>query len=108
MISTGTLYSATGITPTKKPIDKPIALFKLKLWDAPIISFLPHILVFYPLNDIVCIGAIQVCCCTIGKLHSDQAFDYCIQKFNVHAVIGLDSNDDKVVLNVDEYVLFIL
>ena len=30
----------TGITPTKKPIDKPIALSKLKLRDAPIISVL--------------------------------------------------------------------
>ena len=102
VISTGTLYSATGITPTKKPIDKPIALSKLKLWDAPIISLLPHTLVSDPRNNIVRIRIIEVCCRITGKLHSDQVFAHCIRKINKQQVIELDSKDDKVVRNVDE------
>ena len=44
----------------------------------------------------------EVWCCTNGKLYSVQVFAHWIRKFNVHAVMGLDSKDDKVVLNVDE------
>ena len=41
VISTDTLYTATGITPIKKPIKMQIAFSKLKLRNVPIISFYP-------------------------------------------------------------------
>ena len=48
------------------------------------------------------IRIIEVCCRTTGKLHSDQVFAHCIRKINAQQVIELDSQDDKVVRNVDE------